>query len=116
MFIPGSTGPKKNVPKYESEYVQIKVDTSTTQIVLYPIPQKEFDYIFSEHPKVFHDHGILLSTDGENVRLKIGSRKENILRGKVMIFIGKDFNETENSDKILTFHVWLSMLKQLSFR
>jgi hypothetical protein len=116
LFIPGSTGPKKNVAKYESEYVQIKFDISSALMDLYPVPDKELDYIFSEHPRVFHDHGILIKADGENVRLKVSNRKETTLRGKVMIFIGKDFREVENSDEILTFHVWLSLLKQLPFR
>jgi len=116
LFIPGSPGSKKNMAKYESEFIEIKIDISSTKMVLYPVPEKEFDYIYSEHPRVFYDHGILLSTDGENTKLKVGSRKENTLRGKVRIFIGKAFKESEKSEDILTFHVWLSMLKQLSFR
>jgi hypothetical protein len=115
LFIPGSTGPKKNVAKYESQYVSIKIDTSSTHMALYPVPEKEFDYIFSEHPRVFYDHGIVLSTEGENVKLKVGNRKETALLGKAMIFIGKPFKDSEMSDQILSFHVWLSILKQLPF-
>jgi hypothetical protein len=116
MFIPGSAGPKMKVARYVSEDVQVRIAISSVQMTLYPIPEKDLDYIFSEHPRVFYEHGILITTDGDNVKLKVGSRKENSLHGKVMIFIGKAFEDSEISDESLTFHVWLSMLKQLPFR
>jgi hypothetical protein len=115
IFIPGSTGPKKNVAKYESHHLQIAVETGSSQVTIYPIPDKELDYIYSEHPRVFYEHGILLAADGDHVSLKVGSRRETTLRGKVLIFIGRDFKETDDSNNVLLFHVWLSMLSRTPF-
>lgn len=115
LFIPGSTGPKKNVAKYESEYVQVAIDLSSVQMSLYPIPEKELDYIYSEHPRVFYNHGILITTEGEHVVLKVGKRRETTLRGVVLIFIGKDFEESEDVISLLSYHVWLSMLSRTPF-
>jgi hypothetical protein len=115
IFIPGSTGPKKAVPKYESKIIQIKMSTDSIKTELYPAPSKELDYFFSEHPRVFYEHGIQIESDGDYVNLKVGNRKETTLRGKVIIFIGKDFKDTQEIDKILKFHVWLTVLNRKLF-
>jgi hypothetical protein len=115
MFIPGDTGPKKNVANYESQQVQITLNTQSSDIKLYPKPMKELDYMYSEHPKVFYEHGIQLSLDGEDVVLKIGKRRDTTLRGKVFILMGKNFEDTTDSDQILLFHVWLVALRKMSF-
>ncbi len=115
IFIPGSTGPKKMVAKYDSQFVQISINIHSSDIKLYPTPEKELDYIYSEHPRVFYDHGIQISTDGENVALKIGKRRETKLRGKVLVFIGKDFEQEDESSDLLMFHVCLTMLNRGPF-
>ncbi|MHA1948427.1 MAG: hypothetical protein ACW99G_06415 [Candidatus Thorarchaeota archaeon] len=115
IIVPGLTGPKKNVAKYESEFVQIRINVHSAKMNLYPAPEKELDYIYSEHPRVFYDHGVQITADGEDVALKVGRRKETTLRGKVIIFIGKFFDEKEDSEDLLLFHVWLSMLKRTPF-
>ena len=115
IFIPGSAGPKKTVPKYDSQMVQIKINMQSSKTILYPIPMKELDYIFSENPRVFYDHGIQIEIDGGDVNLKVGKRKESTLRGKVIVFIGKDFEEMSDSDQILMFHAWLVALNRAPF-
>ncbi|MBY8996264.1 MAG: hypothetical protein KGD60_00935 [Candidatus Thorarchaeota archaeon] len=115
LFIPGSTGPKKAVANYESQLIQIAINIAPSKMKLYPAPVKELDYVFSEKPRVFYDHGIQINVDGEEVNLKVGKRREITLRGKVMIFIGKDFEETPDSDKILMFHAWLAVLNRTPF-
>lgn len=115
LFIPGDTGPKETVAKYESQKVQLDIKIQSAQTELYPTPIEELDYIYSEHPKVFYEHGIQINVDGGEVQLKVGKRRETTLRGKVIVFIGKDFEETPDSDHILLFHVWLAALKKTSF-
>jgi hypothetical protein len=115
IFIPGSTGPKKPVPNYVSQFVQIRINVQSSKTQLYPVPMKELDYVYSENPRVFYDHGVQITTDGGDVSLKVGKRKETTLRGKVIILIGKDFNGETNSDKILMFHLWLSLLNRFPF-
>ncbi|MHA1613521.1 MAG: hypothetical protein ACTSYJ_01675 [Candidatus Thorarchaeota archaeon] len=115
ILIPGSTGPKKTMPNYEAQFIQINVNINSSETVLYPIPKKELDYNFSEHPKVFYTHGIQILAEGKDVVLKVGNRKSNELRGKVLIFIGKDFGENDESSNLLLFHVWLSILHRNPF-
>ncbi|MHA2397010.1 MAG: hypothetical protein ACXAC0_09925, partial [Candidatus Thorarchaeota archaeon] len=115
LFIPGDIGPKKNVANYESQLVEIRFNIHSSEPKLYPVPTKELDYAYSEHPRVFYEHGIQINMNGDDVNLKIGKRRETTLRGKVIIFIGKDFNETPNSEKILMFHIWLVSLHRISF-
>lgn len=115
IFIPGSTGSKKTVANYDSQFVQISINIQSSKFDLYPIPEKELDYIYSEHPRVFYNHGIQITADGEDVSLKIGNRRETKLRGKVLIFIGKDFEENDESSNLLLFHVCLSLLNRISF-
>ncbi len=116
LIIPGSTGPKKTVPNYEAQFIQIMINISSAETLLYPIPKKELDYTFSEHPKVFYSHGIQIIAEGKDVVLKVGNRRNTELRGKVLIFIGKDFEENDESSNLLLFHIWLSILNRSSFR
>jgi len=113
LLIPGDTGSKKTVPNYEAQFIQININSSET--VLYPSPKKELDYNFSEHPKVFYSHGIQIIAEGKDVVLKVGNRKSTELRGKVLIFIGKDFEQSDESSNLLLFHVWLSILNRNPF-
>ncbi|TFG33159.1 hypothetical protein EU527_08685 [Candidatus Thorarchaeota archaeon] len=115
LLIPGSTGPKKIVANYESQMIQIKIETRSLKTELYPRPMKNLDYFHSEHPRVFYEHGIQMTLNGDDVNLKVGKRRDTTLRGEVIIFIGKDFSETIDSYKILMFHVWLSILNRVSF-
>ena len=115
IFIPGSAGPKKPVAKYDSQMVQVKINIHSSKTKLYPIPMKELDYIYSENPRVFYDHGIQIEIDGGDVNLKVGKRRETTLRGKVIVFIGKDFEEMPNSDQMLMFHAWLAALNKAPF-
>lgn len=116
IFIPGDTGPKKYVANYESQLIQIRINVHSSKPKLYPVPLKELDYAYSEHPRVFYQHGIQINMNGEDVNLKVGKRRETTLRGKVIVFIGKDFNDTPDSEDILMFHVWLEALHRTSFR
>jgi len=115
LFIPGETGPKKIVARYESQLIQVRINIQSIQIALYPNPLKELDYFYSEHPRVFYDHGIQLVSQGEDVSLKVGKRKEAKLRGDVIILIGKSFKDISDSEEILRFHVWLNILSRIPF-
>ncbi|MCK4568423.1 MAG: hypothetical protein KAU48_14045 [Candidatus Thorarchaeota archaeon] len=116
LLIPGDTGPKKTVPNYEAQFIQIMININSSETLLYPIPNKDLDYNFSEHPKVFYNHGIQIIAEGKDVVLKVGNRRSTELRGKVLIFIGKDFEQNDDSSNLLLFHIWLSILNRSSFR
>ena len=105
-------GTRKIVPSYESQEIRINIKKGTAEANLYPGPNKELDYNFSEHPKIFYDHGIKIAADGKDVYLQVGKRNNNQLREEVMIFIGKNFDTKDESKDILLFHVWLSLLRK----
>ncbi len=115
IIVPDLGSPKKTVAKYESQIIQIKVKISSLQATLYPKPLKELDYFYSEHPRAFYEHGIQFDTNGEEISLKVGRRRPLNLRGKAMIFIGKNFSEKSSSDLILMFHIWLILLDRIRF-
>ncbi len=116
ILIPSFKGSKKTVPNYESEFIHIIINTNSLETLLYPIPKKELDYDFSEHPKVFYTHGIQICADGKDVILQVSNRRKTELRGKVLIFIGKDFEQKEESSKLLLFHVLLLVLNKRPFQ
>jgi hypothetical protein len=103
-------GHMKPVPRYESQSVAVSISIDQLDADMYPRPQKELDYTFCETPRAYFEHGLLLRTDGSNVRLRIGNRRESQLRGEVRIFIGGSDSGTEASDDLLTRHVWLNTL------
>ncbi len=115
IIVPGSPGPRETVPKYESEKIQIGVNIHSSKIQLYPRPIKELDYFFSEHPRAFYEHGIQIDTNGEYVTLRVGRRRETTLRGQVILLIGKDFKDETDTDKIIMFHVWLTVMSRIPF-
>ncbi|MFW9975757.1 MAG: hypothetical protein ACFFDQ_10850 [Candidatus Thorarchaeota archaeon] len=115
IIIPGIGDTKKIVAKYESQIIQMKAKIPSLQSTLYPKPVKKLDYYYSEHPRVFYEHGIRIDTAGEEINLKVGRRRDVTLRGNAIIFIGKNFGEVPSSDSILMFHVWLYLLDRICF-
>jgi hypothetical protein len=113
MLVPGSPGPRQPVPYYEPQQLQIRINRRKSKAHLYPTPAKELDYIYSENPRVFYEHGIQIDADGTDVYLKSGKGKELPLRGDVRILLGKDFTSVGGTEDILMFHVWLLVLSRI---
>ncbi|RDE14497.1 MAG: hypothetical protein C4K47_03955 [Candidatus Thorarchaeota archaeon] len=112
MFLPGTIGEREKVPHYESQLLRITIDSSESDCALYPIPDKKFDFRFSESPKVFHEHGLRIDCVNDSVHLQVGTRAETALRGETKILIGRSPIPAENSASTLAFHVWLSAVEQ----
>ena len=108
--VPELPGQTKLVPRYESQPVSVSVSIGQLDADMYPQPQKDLDYTFCESPRVYFEHGLLLRTDGSNVRLRVGNRRESQLRGEVRIFIGGPSPGNEASDDLLSHHIWLNTL------
>jgi len=111
--VPELPKPTKLVPRYESQPVSVSVSIDQLDADIYPRPQKELDYTFCESPRAYFEHGLLLRTDGSNVRLRVGNRRESQLRGEIRIFIGGPSPGTEANDNLLTHHVWLNALHKV---
>ncbi|TFG07481.1 hypothetical protein EU538_08745 [Candidatus Thorarchaeota archaeon] len=96
LIIPGSPGRTDMVPKYENQRIQIGLDIDDTRAVLNPLPNEGFDYMFTESPKDFHTLGIELTGAGKDFTLRVGRGRESVLRGEVVVYIGKRGGSTDS--------------------
>lgn len=110
VIAPHLPGPTNPVPKYEAQDIGVSIDLSNISTEIYTNPQKRMDYTFSEHPKIFYEHGIAIVTDGQNVTLRVGGRKPQNLYGDVWVLFGKRWKPESNPVDIIHFHVWLNAL------
>ncbi len=105
--IPGNLG---FVPKYSYEEVSLSIEVHNVEKELYPLPQKNIDYTFSEHPRVFYEHGMAVKTSGSNVQLRISNRRQQSLFGNVLMLLGKKWEEHIEGFKVVKYHAWLASL------
>ncbi len=105
--LPGPTNP---VPKYEPQDIGVNVSLTDISVEIYTNPQKRMDYTFSDHPKVFYDHGMALATNGANVQLRVGRKRPQTLYGDVWVLFGKKWRPDTDPLNIIQFHVWLNAL------
>jgi hypothetical protein len=113
VMSPTLPGTKEKVPKYENQEIEVRLDFGNLKTDLYPEPWKAIDYTFSEHPKVFYDHGLSITAEGKKVHLRVGKKKPQPLHGDVFLLFGKNWeSDTPGHEKIL-FHVWLNALSNL---
>jgi hypothetical protein len=100
----------RRMPKYELCDIVVTIGTNRLDKELYPSPRSDIDYTFSEHPKVYLEHGLAIETAGSNVSLRVGNRKPQGLFGNVLILLGKRWSPMTEGYKIVEFHVWLTAL------
>lgn len=98
------------MPKYNLCDISVTIGTNRLDKELYPSPRSDIDYTFSEHPKVFLEHGLAIETAGSNVSLRIDNKKPQDLFGNVIILLGKRWSPMTEGYKIVEFHVWLTAL------
>jgi hypothetical protein len=108
--LPGST---EMVPKYEDQEIEVKLDLGNLKADLYPDPWKTIDYTFSEHPKVFYEHGLSIAAEGKKVHLRVGNKKPQSMHGDVILLLGKHWEPDTPGHVIILFHVWLNALSNL---
>lgn len=113
LILPGNRGVVKLVPLYEKEDLRVTINMKGLKPVLYPEPDKQIDYTYSESPRVFYNHGIQFTADGAQTRLRVGKGKEYELRGEVKVLLGKRIKAEDDSSTTLLFHIWLSTLNRL---
>jgi hypothetical protein len=114
IVIPGGLGSKKKVVSYKDELIRITLKSAGIASELYPEPEARFDYGFSESPKVFYEHGIKISTEGSNAKLRVGNGRESSLAGEVVILLGKSSSTVSWSEEVLLLHVLLKALDRWS--
>ena len=103
---------KDLIPNYQSSKIGIDVDLTTINATTNPLPNDSLDYDFADSAKVFFDHGILLSGDGDSFQLAIDRRKPLKLKGEVFLFIGRRESEEDVHQSVLA-DIWFQILKQI---
>ncbi|KXH77293.1 MAG: hypothetical protein AM326_12515 [Candidatus Thorarchaeota archaeon SMTZ-45] len=113
IITPTFPGSKKMVPKYDVQNIEVRMEFGNLRPHLYPSPLKSIDYTFSEHPRVFYEHGLSVSSDGLQVQLGVGNKKAHPLHGDVLLLLGKRWDSDTPRHEILFYHVWLNALSNL---
>ncbi|MHA1964159.1 MAG: hypothetical protein ACXACG_02975 [Candidatus Thorarchaeota archaeon] len=113
IIAPTFPGPKEKVPKYEFQEIEIRMQFGNLRANLYPNPRKSIDYTYSEHPKIFYEHGLSVSSEGIEVQLGIGNKRAQPLHGDVMLLLGKRWVSDAPGHEILFYHVWLNAFSDL---
>ena len=113
ILSPTLPGSKEKVPKYETQDIEIKLQFGNLKTNLYPDPWKSIDYTFSEHPRLFYEHGLLISSEGIQVQLGIDNKRAQPLHGEVILLLGKHWESDAPGHEILYYHVWLNAFSNL---
>ncbi len=111
LITPGDTGRKDLVPHYEAQEVAVTLPVGRSAVTVYPGPDRQLDYGFCDHPRVFYEQGLEVRTGGGRVSLKVGRRRAYRLRGSVRLLLGR--RACEDGGGHLLWHVYLRALARL---
>ncbi len=98
---------KNFLPNYIFESLTISVQFIDATIETYPTPREDLDYNYSDHARVFYEHGFAISIPGENVTLRIGKRLPIKMLGDVYLLIGTRVNVENKPYQGLLIDIWL---------
>ena len=113
IIAPTFPGVKDKVPNFTSQEIKVRIQLGNLKTIMYPDPWKKIDYTFSEHPRVFYEHGLSISCEGKKVHLSIGRKRAHTLHGDVVLFLGRRWEIDTPGHEILHYHVWLNGLVNL---
>ncbi|MGY5857947.1 MAG: hypothetical protein RTU63_01160 [Candidatus Thorarchaeota archaeon] len=103
---------RKEIPNYTVEKLDIEILFNNAAIELYPAPRDDLDYDYSDHARVFYEHGLAISLPGENVTLKISKRKPTKMLGDVYFLIGRRVDSENEAYEGLMLDIWLRALQR----
>ena len=98
---------RKEIPHYIFEKLDIRVEFKNYVVETYPEPRDNLDYDYSDHARVFFEHGFAVSLPGENLTLRVGKRKPTRMLGEVYLLIGRRINVEEEPLTGLMLDLWL---------
>ncbi len=98
---------RKGLPKYIFQALDISVIFNNAAIEIYPTPRDNLDYNYSDHARVFYDHGFAISVPGEYVTLKVGKRKPIKMLGDVYLLVGTRVKAEDKPYQGLMIDLWL---------
>lgn len=108
ILAPTLPGMKEKVPKYDIQNIEVRLSVGNLRTNLYPRPSKAIDYTFSEHPKVFYEHGLSVLSEGSQVQLRIGNGRAHPLHGEVILLLGRRLEPETPGHDIISYHAWLN--------
>ena len=110
IIIPSLPEKSTIIPNYEFTKFRVYLNLENITTKLYPEPKIEFDYSFSESPKLFYNQGLLIQSEGQAIRLSIGGIS-SLLRGDASLYFC--CNPYQNPERVLLAHVWLWTLNSV---
>lgn len=113
ILTPTLPGMTEKVPRYDTQNIEVRLDIRDLKTNLYPSPSKAIDYTFSEHPKVFYEHGLSVLSEGSQVQLRIGNGKARPLHGDAILLLGRRWEPEIPGHEIVLYHAWLNALAGL---
>jgi len=103
---------RRLIPNYTFESLRIELRLIRAKTEIHPHPRDELDYDFSDHAKVFFEHGLLIQLPGEDVTLQVAKRKPNQMAGDVFLLLGKRFDTEEVSNHELLVDIWIRLFRR----
>lgn len=103
---------RKEIPNYIIEKLDIEILFNNAKIETYPTPRDNLDYDYSDHARVFYEHGFAISLPGKNVTLKVGKRKPTKMLGDVYFLVGRRVNINDEAFQGLMLDIWLRALRR----
>lgn len=103
---------RKLLPNYVFESLRIETKLDHAVLEIHPAPRDELDYDFSDHARVFFEHGFLIHAPGKDVTLQVGKRKPTQMAGDVLLLAGKRFGKGDDSNQELLVDIWLKTFEK----
>lgn len=103
---------RKIIPNYIIEKLDIEILFKKAKVETHPTPRDDLDYDYSDHARVFYEHGFAISLPGENVTLKVGKRNPTKMLGDVYLLIGRRVNDEDEPYNVLMLDIWLRALQR----
>ena len=103
---------RKEIPNYIVEKLDIEIQFNKATVETYPTPRDDLDYDYSDHARVFYEHGFAISLPGESVTLKVGKRKPTKMLGDVYFLIGRRVDIESEAFQGLMLDIWLRALQR----
>ncbi len=103
---------RRLLPNYIFESLRIEAKLNRAILEIHPSPREDLDYDFSEHARVFFEHGFLVHVPGEDVTVQVGKRKPTQMAGDVLLLVGKRFGGEDGANLELLVDIWLKALER----
>lgn len=103
---------RRLIPNYMFESLRIELKLIRAEIEIHPYPRDELDYDFSDHARIFFEHGFMIRLPGEDVILQVGKRKPNQMAGDVFVLIGRRFDKQDLSNHELLVDIWIRLFRK----